>query len=113
MQAIREVTVWSGQPQPNHIYLMDGDRALAYIAMGQHTPHWFKTGIRLNQRGRKFVTASMDLFDNQTASRMITVSGSKGTVYYIDPDHETCSCPGFQFRGACRHIKQHLAVATP
>lgn len=108
MQAVREVTVWQGiSRQPNHIYLMDGERALAYIKWGQGEPEWFKSGLRLDRRGRKFVPADIGLFGRKTESRMIRVEGSKGAVYWIDPDAGTCTCPGFQFRGACRHIKEH------
>ena len=37
-----------------------------------------------------------------------TVAGSRGSVYTVRMEHKklTCSCPGFQFRGQCRHIEQ-------
>jgi hypothetical protein len=36
------------------------------------------------------------------------VAGSRGSVYTVRMEHKklTCSCPGFQFRGQCRHIEQ-------
>tara|TARA_B100001559_G_C16250801_1_gene506889 strand:- start:35 stop:460 length:426 start_codon:yes stop_codon:yes gene_type:complete len=38
----------------------------------------------------------------------VKVSGSKGNEYTIVKEHgkTTCTCPGFQFRGRCRHIKE-------
>lgn len=108
MQAMREVTVWKTVDcQPNHIYLLDGDRAMAYIKHGRGQPEWFKSGFKLDRRGRKFVPANIDLFGTRPTTALVPVQGSKGTTYWIDPDAGTCTCPGFQFRGSCRHIKEH------
>jgi len=41
-------------------------------------------------------------------SGIIEVAGSKGSVYYLDIGQGTCTCPGFTFRGACKHIAEHV-----
>jgi len=106
MQAMREVTVWQGvAQQPNHIYLMDGDKALAYIKWGKGEPYWFKSGLRLDRRGRKLVPADIDLFGRETKTELIRVEGSKGAVYWIDPTMGSCTCPGYTFRGTCKHVQ--------
>lgn len=109
MEALREVTEWKDvKRQPNHTYLMDGDKAVAYIKWNEGAPEYFKNPLRLDKRGRKFVKADAGLFKVKVKSQLIEVKGSKGNSYYVDPDAKTCTCPGFTFRGACKHIAEVL-----
>lgn len=104
MEAVREVTDWD---TPNHTYLLDGTTLIAYIKQGESEPFYFAKGIKnFDKRGRKFVSADADLFttpENATENTLIEVQGSKGAVYYVDPVEKTCTCPGFTFRGKCKH----------
>lgn len=106
MEAIRETT--GGQFHP-HVYLLDGTTLIAYIKAGETTPFYFKKGIKgFDKRGRKFEKASKDLFDahvESAVSNLIEVQGSKGAVYYVDPEQHSCTCPGFTFRGNCKHVE--------
>lgn len=46
--------------------------------------------------------------------RTIEIQGSKGTPYTIDiygGKPQSCSCPGYQFRSNCRHLKEAEAFA--
>ena len=106
MEALRETT--GGQFHP-HIYLLDGTTLVAYIKAGTTEPYYFKKGIKgFDKRGRKFEIADKKLFKEQkNESTKIAVTGSKGQVYYVDPEAKTCTCPGFQFRGACKHLAEH------
>lgn len=64
MEALREVTVWDVEfRQPNHIYLFDGERVIAYIKWGEGDPISFGRREKLDKRGRKFVKADIALFD--------------------------------------------------
>lgn len=105
MQALQEVTDWE---YPNHIYLVDGDRLVAYIKQGEIKPFYFKSGIKgFSKSGRKFKELKTDLFETpKVESNLIAVAGSKGNTYYIDPEAKTCTCSGFTFRGTCKHIKE-------
>jgi|TARA_R110000782_G_scaffold135999_2_gene228434 hypothetical protein len=107
MNAVHETTVWEDDAiQPNHTYLMDGDKAVAYIKWGQGDAFYFKTPWRLDRRKRKFEAVVPNPFTVKIESRLIKVDGSKGAVYYVDPDAKTCTCPGNKFRGTCKHIDE-------
>ena len=87
---------------------------------GQHIPAggfciaatWkFVSGkIKIDRRGRKFVKADIGLFEKVEAkSTLIEVKGSKGNSYFVDPEAHTCTCPGFTFRGKCKHTEEVTA----
>jgi len=111
MQALRETTEWEdGNKNINHTYLLDGDRMVAYIRYGTDQPFWFKNPIRISRSGRKFERASDDLFNISmnvlTPNNIKEVEGSKGQTYMVNLDEGTCTCPGYTYRGACKHTKQ-------
>jgi hypothetical protein len=105
MEALRETT---GGAFPPHIYLLDGNNLVSYIKSGETEPFYFKKPIKgFDKRGRKFESITPSPFKVKTQSNLIKVKGSKGNEYTIDPDAKTCTCPGFQFRGACKHLASH------
>ena len=104
MLAVKEVTKWDSDIQANHTYLLDGDKMVAYIKFGKGDPFYFKSPIRIDKRGRKFEELKKNPFDVEVKSELKTVLGSKGETYFIDEEAKTCTCPGFTFRGKCKHI---------
>jgi len=105
MEALKEVTVWDNPKTPNHTYLLDGTTLVAYIKQGEKVPFYFKNGIKhFDKRGRKFTPADAKLFGKPKKSELVEVKGSKGNSYFVDPEAKTCTCPGFTFRGTCKHI---------
>ena len=111
MVVVKEVTVWKMEgKQPNHVYLLDGDRVVAYQKWGEGDPIYNKHRFRLDKRYRKFVEVKSHPFKMEEAkSNLIKITGSKGNTYFVDPDKQTCTCTGFQFRKSCKHIEQALA----
>jgi hypothetical protein len=115
MEALRETT---GGQFPPHIYLLDGNNLVSYIKSGETEPFYFKNPIKgFDKRGRKFESITPNPFKDWgkllkahvdvAKSNLITVKGSNGKEYTIDPDAKTCTCPGFTFRGACKHLGQN------
>lgn len=105
MKAIQETTVWDVPNKCNHTYLMDGEWAVAYIKQGDTIPFTFKSPIRIDLRGRTFKTVVVPAFKAAPDANEITVAGSNGASYIVNTLTKTCTCPGFTFRGACKHTK--------
>jgi hypothetical protein len=109
MQAYKETTQWTdGNTKINHTYLLEGDKMLAYIRQGTEDEFWFKEPIRIDKRGRKFEQVE-NLFTGLAGKiqNLKEITGSKGQKYIVNLDENTCTCPGFTFRGACKHIKEY------
>lgn len=104
MNAVQETTKWVGEAQPNNIYLMDGDRIMAF-KHGNKAPYYFKKPIQISVRGRTFKPVVPSPFNVTKDADTIEVTGSKGQIYTVNTVEKTCTCPGYIFRGACKHIK--------
>lgn len=127
LKIVQEVTEWNmpGR-QPNHVYLIDGDRAYAYVPWGRGKPFYFRTFQRLDRRGRKFVEVKHNpwKFDLRITTEQEPeivakppgetweVAGSKGAVYTVSLHNGqwSCSCPGYSFRRRCRHVEEQKAA---
>jgi hypothetical protein len=107
MQAYKETTVWDSNKAPNHTYLLDGTTLVAYIKQGEKKPFYFKNPIKgFDKRGRKFELLKKNPFKEVVKTELREVQGSKGDTYYVNDEEHTCTCPGFTFRGSCKHILQ-------
>lgn len=112
MEAVREVTVWTGVDYraPNHDYLLDGDRVVAYRPWGTGEVIVCSGKLKIDRRGRKFEKLKDNPFEGcmepQAAQPMVLeVQGSKGAVYRVNVEEKTCTCPGYTFRGNCKHVE--------
>lgn len=110
MEVLKEITEWKVDfRQPNHTYLLKGDKVLAYRPWHTGEPVW-GTPMQFDRRYRKFEPADLTLFgivdapENTAENALQAVQGSKGDTYYVDLEAKTCTCPGYKFRGKCRHI---------
>lgn len=112
MQAVREITEWdSNSSRLNHDYLLDGDKIIAYRPAGSTEIRRVGAGLKIDRRGRKFLQLEPDPFedfDPVPDSIFVVVQGSKGQTYVINTQDRSCTCPGFTYRGDCKHIKENL-----
>lgn len=110
MEAVREITVWEGLEyrSPNHDYLLDGDKIVAYRPWGTGEIRQLSGKIKIDRRGRKFEKLEPNPFSapsNAAENAVREVKGSKGQTYYVNIEEKSCSCPGYTFRGNCKHIE--------
>lgn len=100
MQALIETT---GGQFPAHTYLLDGTNLVAYVKKGETEPFYFKRPIKgFDKRGRKFEPGNPNLFNQKKDANERTVIGSSGQAYTVTA--ESCTCPGFTYRGTCKHM---------
>lgn len=121
-EAYLETTEWADIKGCNHTYYLEGDRMLAYIRHGTSEPFWFKAPITISRSGRKFQRVDAALFEQgfgQLAAALaevkepdvVEVLGSKpGVVYLVNTREQTCTCPGYTYRGTCKHVAEKAAA---
>ena len=104
---------------PNGIYLLDDGKSKMYAfkARGTEAIKVFRNPIRIDVRGRKFVVNPVqfktELKEPEPEGRVWVVKGSKGDEYKVTESggNFNCSCSGWRFRGACKHVENiRLAV---
>ena len=112
MEAVREITQWTGVDYraPNHDYLLDGDRIVAYRPWGTGEIKILKGKLKIDRRGRKFEKLKDNPFEalqhTERGPEIREFKGSKGNSYFVDVEAKSCTCPGFTFRGACKHLAE-------
>lgn len=103
MEALREIT---GGAFPAHIYLLDGNNLVSYIKRDTTEAFYFKNPIKgFDKRGRKFESVTPNPFTVKKAAHGKTVIGSSGQTYTVT--EHACTCPGFTYRGTCKHMVKH------
>ncbi len=102
---LQEVTDWGKYKVNNGIYHVNSSGKLVAYQPNKNAPiqELKVPSTQFSKSRRKFVKIGErpEEFD----SDVITVQGSKGNVYTIQDGK--CSCPGFTYRGDCKHVKEH------
>jgi len=98
IEILQEITDWGKYPVANGIYHVNSAGQLV-----QHNDTVFKNPIKqFSKARRKFVKIGER--PEEFSKDIIVVKGSKGNTYTIEDGK--CSCPGFTFRGNCKHVKE-------
>jgi len=99
IEILQEVTDWGKYSVANGVYHVNSAGHLV-----QHNDIVFKNPIKqFSKARRKF--KKIGERPEEFASDVIIVKGSKGNTYTIEDGK--CSCPGFTFRGNCKHVKEN------
>jgi hypothetical protein len=81
LEVIKEVTVWDvDYRQPNHVYLMDGEKVLAYQKWGEGEPIYYDTKRKLDKRKRQFVKVKVSPFNSDNILVKKTTSQKTGVA---------------------------------
>jgi hypothetical protein len=94
---LQETTNWGDQPVSNGIYHVNLQGHLV-----QYNDKVFKNPLKQFSKARRTFSKIGERVDPLTRSDVKIVIGSKGQKYIIENDK--CSCPGFKFRGDCKHV---------
>lgn len=107
MRIVVETTEWR-VPTPNHVYVVNDSmtRMIGYVPAGSKKLQRFAAPRPFFAAGRAFEDLASAGGVAKTTHTLIKVEGSKGAVYYVDPDERTCTCPGYQYHGRCKHLNQ-------
>jgi len=101
IEILQEVTDWGKYPVANGVYHINSAGHLV-----QHNDTVFKEPIKqFSKARRKF--KKIGERPEELESHIIEVTGSKGNKYHIDTEKGTCTCPGFTFRGTCKHVQEY------
>lgn len=99
VQVLKETTVWADST-PNHTYFVNAkDKIIAFIN-STGIKKTFTKPLSFDRRYRKFEL--VQTLPGELAPDAKEVVGSKGQVYIVAGG--SCTCPGFKFRGKCKHV---------
>lgn len=108
MILFKETTDWGKHDVPNHTYILNDSKTscVGYIKVGKRKPFIFSKPIIFFPKNRTF--KKVGEYKEKSEFKTWKIPGSKGNVYTVSESENglTCSCPGFVFRGNCKHIKE-------
>jgi hypothetical protein len=112
MKFFRETTADWASPTPNHVYLLNNtkDKMYGYIKAGTDEVTVVKKAYRFDARRRTFqeVKELGEIDLDEVKGQTWEVSGSNGARYIVQKIDNMlkCSCPGYTYRGDCKHVKE-------
>lgn len=101
IKVLKETTDW---PYQGVYHINSSNELIAYQATLYSPVKNFKNPIKnfsKSHRTFELVREYEEKFDDD----VIVIKGSNGNTYTIK--NGKCSCPGFTFRGNCKHVKEN------
>ena len=112
MKFFKETTADWASPTPNHIYLLSTDKSkmYGYIKAGTEEVTVVKKAYNFDARRRTFreVKELGEINLDELQGESWEFAGSKGDKYIVQKIDNMlkCNCPGYTFRGDCKHVKE-------
>ena len=103
IQVLQEVTVWDNVNISNGIYYVNAQTQLVAYKNTKGEYKEFKKPLKGFSKARRKFTLIEEIAE-EGDSKITYVTGSNGDKYSIIDGK--CSCPGFKFRGKCKHTKE-------
>ena len=104
LEILKEVTDWGEENIPNSTYYVDASGSLVAHETASGKFKVLNKPIRSFSKSRRKFELLGHCDNNFKPIEVKTVVGSKGNKYTIIDGK--CSCPGFTFRGTCKHTKE-------
>ena len=105
IRILQEVTDWGYENVSNGTYYVnEHGHLVAYMPKGGSYKEFNKPMKQFSTARRKF--KELGTIDSKNSGT--PVKGSRGNTYYIKDNK--CTCPGFKFRGACKHLNEVKAA---
>ena len=95
---LQEITDWGKYPVANGVYHVNSAGQLV-----QHNDKVFKNPSKQFSKSRRKFTKIGER-PEELAADVIVIKSSSGKTYTIEDGK--CSCPGYTFRGNCKHVKE-------
>ena len=101
IEILQETTDWGKYKVNNGVYHVNSSGKLVAFQANIDAPvqELNVPSTQFSKARRKF--KKIGERPEELAAGVITVEGSNGKIYYIEDGK--CSCPGFTFRGNCKH----------
>lgn len=101
IEILQETTDWGKFKVNNGVYHVNGAGQLVAYQINQDSEVQVlkSPSKQFSKSRRKFVKIGER--PEELAQDVVQVEGSNGKIYYIQDGK--CSCPGFTFRGKCKH----------
>ena len=103
---LQEVTDWGKYKVNNGIYHVASSGKLVAYQPNKNAPiqELKVPSTQFSKSRRKFVKIGER--EEELPSHIKKITGSKGNIYLLDTEKMTCTCPGFTYRGNCKHVKE-------
>ena len=110
IEILLETTDWGKYKVNNGIYHVNGaGQLVAYQPNSETALKQYTNPLKQFSKSRRKFKKIGAYPEVHNDPAIVIVKGSKGNEYQVDTDKSTCSCPGYTYRGNCKHVKEYCS----